>query len=142
MHDLTAVENPRFEYKVRPAVPGAEPATISLDLDRVMLDLQLAIPTAFRPIEDSGNGDGPLKSGLQKICECLQSGEAIPRNLPSFDHVLAAARKALMVPEHCGVRLVMAVFMAFVAEIGNQAEQKKNTPDSPASSEPIQASSA
>lgn len=132
--DLTGIESPRFEYTVRDA-EGKGPATVSLDFDRIGLDLNLSVPTLFQPTGEQFE-DGTPKTGMSLFLEHVRTGHPLAPSLPGVAHVEHAVRSAFQVPKHCGVKVVFAVLGAWLNELAERSGLKKNTPASPASPEP------
>ncbi len=154
MLDLTKLQSPRFEYTVIPETAGQPNVIVSVDLDRVALDLMLMVPTLLKPTGDTFTqeaADAILKDnpaakvsagdpiiGLQKWLAWFTPASTAtdwPKELPNPQHVESAVRRAFAVPKWCGWETCKAILFGWLVEYGAYLELKKNTPNSPVSPE-------
>lgn len=150
--DLTAFQNPKFAYEIL-AENGTDKMTVSLDFDKVGMDLSELIPTGFKQyqsrhlnesselVETITDGKPLFITGIGKIFECMQTHEKTPEDLPSPGHLLSAISSSFQVPPHCGVALKFQILLAYLQELYARAEKKRDTAGSPNSSTPIPDSS-
>lgn len=128
MLDLTKLQTPTIEY----AVMGKDgkPIEICLDLDRITLDMSISVPTLFKPTGEIDDGGNPVL-GLNKLLAHVTSGQSLPASVPNWEMTELAIRRAMRIPEHCGLQVVMTLFTAFLQAVADRAEQKKAMPVSP-----------
>jgi hypothetical protein len=143
--DLTDMECLWFEYQVRAKEPNQPPVTITLDFERIAVDLTGFVPTIFQPSGEMVHPTLPdgtpdtkqplqVESNLGMMYRMRMKGipdSELPKHLPSWRHLESAIRKSFEIPPHCTVNIVFRVLHAYLEETNRRAELKKGTPDSP-----------
>jgi hypothetical protein len=141
-YDFSNLDNAKFCYMVPPVKDGDPPLEVMVDIEEAALQLHQTAPTLFQArgeLDDQGR----QLNGLGVSMKCLVEGKPLPHDVPDMLTVYRVhARNALLIPTHCGINVIAAVFWAWVEDMNRRAELKKALPSSPASSEPTPALSA
>ncbi len=139
MVDLTDIGDPSFSYKVRVKNEDIE---VTLDHDRVAMEMQANMPTLFQHTGDLAvDKDGKqleyLEIGIGLVFKNFEAGIPSPMKYPTVPEIMDKLRQIVRVPDgpEIGVKHVMAIFAAWVEDKNKRDALKKGTPASPASQE-------